>query len=51
MPLKRDNKKTLLGISYNKFFFEDGLHNNHWVGHLLMKPVDAVLFQKIKSLR
>ena len=32
-------------------FFKDGPHNNHWVRHSVMKPVDAVAFQKRNSLR
>ena len=51
MPLKRDIKKTPLCMSSNKLFLKDGLQDNNWVGHSMMKPVDAVEFQKINSLR
>ena len=51
MPLKSDTKKNPFCMSYTRFFLKYGLHNNHWVGHSLMKPVDAVVFHKIKSMR
>ena len=35
----------------NKFFLKYGLQDNHWVEHLVMKPIDAVEFQKRKVTR
>ena len=32
---------------YNEFFVKDDLQDNNWDGNLVMKPVDAVNFQKI----
>ena len=40
MPLKRDTKKTPFCMSSNKFFLKDGIHNNDWVRHSVMKPDD-----------
>ena len=50
-PLKRYTKKTPFCMSYSKFFLTYGLQDNHWVGHALMKPVDATSFQKRQALR
>ena len=36
---------------YPKFFLRDGIQDNHRTGNSGMKPVDAVEFQKIKSVR
>ena len=33
VPTKRDTKKTLFSMSYNKFFLKYDLKDNHWVGH------------------
>ena len=50
VPQKWDTERTpffcLLTI-----YFKDGLQNNHWVGNSVIKPVDVVLFKKIKALR
>ena len=51
LPLERDNKKTPSCISYIKFFLKYGPQDNHWVGHLVMKPVDAAEIQKIREMR
>ena len=32
-----------------KFFVKYALQDIHWVGHSVMKPVDAVQFQNIKA--
>ena len=34
-----------------KVLLKYGLQNNYWFGHSVMKPVDAVEFQKRKSAR
>ena len=51
MPLKRGTKKNPYFISSTKLFLKDILQDNHWVGHSVMKPVVAVLFHKIISMR
>ena len=51
MLLKRNTKKTPFCISSKKLFLKYGLHEINWVGHSVMKPVGAVAFKKIKSLR
>ena len=51
VPLKRKSKKTPFCMSYNTFSLKDSIHNNHWVGNSVIKPVYAVAFQKRKSLR
>ena len=51
MPLKRDTKKNPYFISSTKLFLKYILQDNHWVGHSVMKPVVAVLFHKIISMR
>ena len=35
----------------NKLFLKYGLQDNHWVGKLLIKPVDDVVFLKRKVIR
>ena len=42
VSLKCDDKKTPFCMSSKKFFLKDCLHDNHWVGHSVMKPVDDV---------
>ena len=37
-------------MSPNKFFVKYGLEDNHWYGNSVMKPVDAVEFQKRKEM-
>ena len=49
MPLKQDTKKTTFFISSNKFFFKEGLQDNHWVENLVMKSVYALAFKKQKK--
>ena len=51
LPLKHDTKKTPFCMSSNKLFLKYGLHYNHWVVKSVIKPFDAVAFQKIKALR
>ena len=51
VPLKRDTKKTQFCMSTKKFFLRDGIHNNHRVGHSVMKLVDAVVFKKRNALK
>ena len=51
VPLKKDTKKTPFCMSDNKLFFNYGIQDNNWVGHSVIKPVDAVIFQKRKALR
>ena len=46
MPLKRNTNKTPFCVPSNKLFLKDGLHDNHWVGHPVMKSIDAVVIQK-----
>ena len=50
VPLKYNTKKNLFCMSSNKLFLIDGLQSNNWVVHLVMKPVDAVAFQKRSTL-
>ena len=38
-------------MSSNKFFYLNGIQDNHLVGQSVMKPVDDVAFHKIKSMR
>ena len=38
-------------MSYTKFFLKYGLQDNYWVMKSVMKPVDAVAFQKRKAMR
>ena len=33
-------------MSYNNIFLKDGLQDNHWLGHLVIKSIDAVEFRK-----
>ena len=51
MPLKRDTKKTPFCMYSNKLFLKDGIQDNHWVGHLVMRLVNDVAFQKRNALR
>ena len=44
MPVKRDKKNSFFTSS------EGGFYNN-WVGHSVMKLVDAELFQRIKDVK
>ena len=37
-------------MSYIKLFLKYGLQDNNWVGHSVMKPVDDMEFQKIRSM-
>ena len=40
MPIRHDTKKHPFCMSFNKLFVKDGLQDNHWFGHSVMKPVD-----------
>ena len=51
MPHKPDNKKNLFLMSFTKLLLKYGLRDNHWVGQSVMKPVDAVVFQKIRAIK
>ena len=51
MPLKHDTKKTPFYMSSNNLFLKDGLKDNHWVEHSVMKLVDAVICKERKALR
>ena len=51
MPMKHDTWKNQFCMSSNKFFIKYGLQNNHWFGKSLMKPTDAVVFQKREAIR
>ena len=42
IPLIHNKNKTPFCISSNKLFLKYGIQDNHWVGQLVMKPVDAV---------
>ena len=46
VPHKRDTKKTPLCMYSNKFYLKDGLQDNNWLGHSVMKPVVSVAFKK-----
>ena len=50
MPLKCDTKKAPFCMSSNKFLLKCILKDNHWVWNLVMKPIDAMAFQKRKSM-
>ena len=46
VPPKRDTKKNPFCMYYNKFFLKYCIHDNHWIGHSVMKQVDDVEFHK-----
>ena len=50
VTLIHDTKKTELFMSSNKLFNKGVLKDNHWVGHLGIKLIDAAAFEKIKAL-
>ena len=37
-------------MSSNRFFLKYCLQDNHWVRDLVIKPVDSVVFRKIKTI-
>ena len=51
VPLKVDTKKSPFCMSSHKFFLKYSIHSNNWVEKSVTKPVDSVVFHKIKALR
>ena len=45
MPVKFDTKNHPFCTSSEKLFLKDGNFDNHWVGHSVIKFVDAEFFQ------
>ena len=50
MPIKCDKNKNPFCTSSKEKLNNRNI-DNHWVGHSMMKPVDAELFQKINDIQ